>query len=388
MRSWLVVVFGCLVAAFASSAPVPPDPSEAPLWHTAAIGRGMPAVLGTRAYGLTTDHHVVALNLADGHELWRRSTGESGWLTEGSRAVIASDAVVVGDWDVYAYDAESGAARWSFHPSSGFGPGVFLGQAAGGRLFTGSPSGSIFALDVASGRQAWNAVVNGDGRTTVFEPATDGAIVVATYTVFTAPNTGGVVAVDAETGHERWRFVFPRPSDAALGSYAGGGPVFANDLAIAASGDGTIWALDRRTGVVRWSLPRLAGPIHGIITATDRDLRSLAVVRGRLIVGSLTGYVVAYDLATQREVWRLENGFLGSIAFDDFTSGEGVVYVPYVSGFLLAIDALGGAVLWQTRNFQQGFSWPPAVAGDRVIAAGRSGFWAFPAGVPHGPGQP
>ena len=56
----------------------------------------MPAVRGDRAYALSTDHHVVALSLDDGTEQWRRSTGESGWITEGFRVVVAGDAVIAG----------------------------------------------------------------------------------------------------------------------------------------------------------------------------------------------------------------------------------------------------------------------------------------------------
>jgi outer membrane protein assembly factor BamB len=382
MHRWLVFVFvfGGLAAVMTTAAQAPLDPTMAPLWHTAARGRGMPAVRGNRAYALSTDHHVVALSLDDGTEQWRRSTGESGWITEGFRVVVAGDAVIAGDWDLYAYHAESGNRLWEFHPSTGYGPGGFLGQAWGDRVFTGSPSGSIYAVAATTGRELWRAPIETNGQTSVFEPVTDGAVVVAGYTIFTAPNTGGVVAVDAATGKERWRFKYPAPADRSLSAYWAGGPVLTKDLAIASSGDGQVWALDLQNGVLRWTLPALTGPIDGIITTTNREVRSLAVEQGRLIVGSLTGYLVAYDIATQREVWRLENGRLGSIGFDDFTSGNGVVYVPYASGFLIAVEVERGAVLWQTRDYKQGLAWPPAVAGDRVVAAGAAGFWAFPAG--------
>lgn len=73
---------------------------------------------------------------------------------------------------------------------------------------------------------------------------------------------------------------------------------------------------------------------------------------------------------------------MGSHGFEDFASADGVVYVPYLSGFLVAIDAERGTVLWQTRDYKQGLAWPPASAGDRVIVAGLSGFWALPAKAP------
>jgi hypothetical protein len=53
---------------------------------------------------------------------------------------------------------------------------------------------------------------------------------------------------------------------------------------------------------------------------------------------------------------------------------------------LAVVVSLHGAVLWQTRDHTRGFSAPPAVAGDRVIAAATSGFWALPVARPLSPG--
>lgn len=355
----------------------PPDPTESALWHTAAVARGVPAVLGDRVFGTTVSHDVVALSLVDGKEVWRRSTGEIGTTTEGTRVVATPDAVIVGDWDIYAYRPGSGEAAWQFHPTNGYGPGVFLGDAVGGRVFSGSPSGSVYALETATGQLDWMAPVETDGRTSVFAPVSDGRIVVAVYTIFTSPNAGGVVGLDAATGKERWRLRFPASDDPSIAVNAGGGPVFAGGTVFVSSGDGIVWAVNVDDGTVQWRVPRLQGPVTGIITDTRRDMRSLAVAGGRLLVGSLTGYVVAYDLETRREAWRFEGGWLGSTALDDFTPGDGVVYVSYMSGFLLALDTASGAVLWQTGDYLLGLSWPPVLSGDRIVAAGRSGFWAF-----------
>jgi len=221
-----------------------------------------------------------------------------------------------------------------------------------------------------------------DILTSVFGPMTNGTVVVAGYTRFAAPDTGGLVAVDADTGRERWRFRFPARDGDPRGTYWAGGLALTGDLALGAASDGTIWAVDLRTGARRWSIPPLEGPFSGIINRVPNDLRGLAATDSQVIVGSLTGYLTAYDLATQREVWRVEKGWLGSLAWSTYTVTDGVVYVPWWSGFLLAIDVSNGTVLWETRDYERGFSAPPAVSGDRVIAAGTSGFWAFPAARP------
>jgi outer membrane protein assembly factor BamB len=355
-------------------APVAPRPTV--LWHTTARARGVPAVLGERAFALTVDHHVLAVALSNGQELWRTATGETGRSTEGSRVVATPQAVVVGDWDVYAFEPGSGRRLWRFEAAAGQGAGVFLGAASGDTVFSGSPAGRLHAIDVQRGREVWTTAVEPDGQTSVFPPVTDGDVVVAGFTTFTAPNTGGVVAVDAATGKERWRFRFPLPADRALSVNSAGDPVLTGGLAIASGGDGQIWALDLETGAVRWTLPRLAGPFRGLITVADRDFRALAVSGRRLIAGSLTGYVVAYDLDTRQEAWRVEGGWLGSNGFV-FTADDTRVYVPYVSGILLAIDVADGRVAWNTDDFTLGLAWAPASNGDRAVAAGLSGVWAF-----------
>jgi outer membrane protein assembly factor BamB len=121
----------------------------------------------------------------------------------------------------------------------------------------------------------------------------------------------------------------------------------------------------------------LVGPFRGVITVADRDFRALAVVGRRLIAGSLTGYVAAYDLETRQEAWRVEGGWLGSNGFV-FTADDTHVYVPYVSGTLLAIDVTDGRVAWNTDDHALGLAWAPAIGGDRIITAGLSGVWAFP----------
>jgi outer membrane protein assembly factor BamB len=372
-----LIAAASVVAQF--QAPVAPRPPV--LWHTTARARGVPAVLGDTAYALSVDHHVLAVALSDGQERWRSPTGETARTTEGSRVVATPHAVVVGDWDVHAFEPGSGRRLWRFDAAAGQGAGVFLGSTHGEAVFSGSPAGRLHAIDARRGREIWTAAVEADGRTSVFPPVTDGDVVVAGFTNFTAPNTGGVVAVDAATGQERWRFRFPLPADRSLSVNSAGDPVLTAGMAIASGGDGQIWALDLRTGAVRWTLPRLVGPFRGVITVADRDFRALAVVGRRLIAGSLTGYVAAYDLDTRQEAWRVEGGWLGSNGFV-FTADDRHVYVPYVSGTLLAIDVADGRVTWSTDDHTPGMAWAPASSGDRVVAAGLSGVWAFPVHYP------
>src|SRR5262249_18290958 len=153
----------------------------------------------------------------------------------------------------------------------GYGPGIYLGSAAGGLVFAGSPAGRLYGIEQDSGLPRWSTLVVDEGDlTTVFQPVTDRELVVAGYTTFTAPTTGAVVALDASTGRHRGRTPFPQAASTRVGPGWAGGPVFADGLITAASGDGRIYAFDRLNGVVRWSIPP-AGSCMGVIGPLDRD---------------------------------------------------------------------------------------------------------------------
>jgi outer membrane protein assembly factor BamB len=155
--------------------------------------------------------------------------------------------------------------------------------------------------------------------------------------------------------------------------------VAAEQLVIASSGEGGIDAFDRRTGAARWSLPAVRRHRD---TADEpmRDLRPLAVTGRMLYAGSLTGTVVAYDLAGRRERWRYVHDAGGSTAVR-IVSDEDALYVPHLGGLMVALDAKTGAEQWHIGGFSSGFMWAPLVASDRVyVGASTAGLFALPRG--------
>jgi outer membrane protein assembly factor BamB len=283
--------------------------------------------------------------------------------------------VVAGDYDLVAFDQTSGELRWRFSPSDGYGPGIYLGSAAEGLVFTGSPAGRVYAVDQTSGEMRWSALIESDGKSTVFQPAADRDLVVAGYTTFTAPNVGGLVALETSTGRERWRIRFQRPEGASLGSAWAGGPLLVDDVAIAASSRGEVFAFDRDDGSIRWSIPPVGATCMPEMQPPDRDFRSLAYSRRTLFIGSLTGCLEAHNLDTGYMRWRRTAADEGSIVF--IASDEDTVYVSFAGGRFLALTGSTGALRWQIDG-RRGFGWPPTVVGDRVyVASSISGFYAF-----------
>ena len=338
------------------------------IWHLPEAGRGGAAADAETAYFLSKTHEVLAVDIATGDLRWRRQTLEQGDALSGESLLTFGPSLIVGDYNLLAFDRRTGGLRWRFIPSDGYGPGVYLGVVHDGAALAGSPSGHVYAVDVDSGALRWSTRVSTDGKTTVFAPAASREFVAAGFTGFTAPMRGGVVVLAAGTGHVVWKRQFPASEDALLGTNWAGGPVFHENAVIVSSGDGQIHAFDVQSGEPRWTIPRISGPSPFPIAA-DRDFRPLALADDVLISGSLTGRITGYDVVTRAERWRFTGTALGSSAFR-IAAVDGVAYVPFANGTLVALAAADGRELWRIGDWTSGFLWPPAVRGDILLLSG------------------
>ena len=364
----------CLLWITALQLRVPPAATRpVPLWRVPAEGRGVPALAGSTAYFLTKRHDVVAVDAATGIVRWRVGTREPGEETLGSSILVSGSVVVLGDYTVFGLDAASGALRWRFEPGNGYGAGLYLGEGEDGLVFAGSPSGRLYAINAADGRLGWSTHPVEKTNTTVFQPIVAGDLVVAGYSTFGTPVTGGLLAVDRATGRERWRREFPPFASGATGF--GGGPLATGDLVVAASGDGRIHGVDRFNGFPRWVRPPVT---RADGRTTDADWRALSLTGSCLVAGSVTGIVTMIDMLSGREIWRYAHPAGGSVAMR-ITADDRSVYVPHLGGLLVALGVRDGRERWEIGGLGDGFSWAPALAGERAyVAASRTGLFALP----------
>lgn len=156
----------------------------------------------------------------------------------------------------------------------------------------------------------------------------------------------------------KWAFAFPNALRARSQPAIAGGAIFVG------SHNGTVYALDIRTGCARWTYAASSEVRTAIVvspwTAGDAQARPLAYF------GDLVGNAYAVDALTGKEVWK--------VAVEDHPSRtltgtpvlhDGTVYVPISSleeggaakadyacctfrGSLLALDAATGKQKWRT----------------------------------------
>jgi outer membrane protein assembly factor BamB len=183
------------------------------------------------------------------------------------------------------------------------------------------------------------------------------------------------VALDVASGSERWRVAF---APQAAGQYSGcNGGVFVGDLFVTSAEDGRVYALDRATGAVRWTAPR----VHMLPTENAagvwNDVRPLAASGDLVVVGSSTGTVVALEAATGAERWRATAN-RGSIIFRPAV-GDDAVYANHILGQLAAFDRTTGALRWMSGIGQSRGEYfgAPVVEGDHLYINGFTAHYAL-----------
>jgi quinohemoprotein ethanol dehydrogenase len=160
---------------------------------------------GTRAVEATP---ISSRTVAGLQVLWRFP------LPHGSTfGSFASTALVVGKTvyaqdlssSVYALDARTGTLRWAFRPRApNDGPN---GIAVDGRRLFGATDTSVFALDRRTGRRLWaRRLTNRHEQFIDIAPLAARGLVVTSTVGFAPGGRGALYALDQRTGRVRWRF--------------------------------------------------------------------------------------------------------------------------------------------------------------------------------------
>jgi outer membrane protein assembly factor BamB len=187
------------------------------------------------------DGNVYALDASSGVLQWKFATQD---VVHASPAVH-DGTVYIGSWDgnFYAIDGETGQQKWQF--KGGQDPVIhnqvgFQSSAAvvDGTVYVGCRDAHVYALDARSGRKKWDyptskSWVNGT-------PAvTDGVVYAATS------DSSRFMALDAKTGRLRFNF------DAK--AYVFSSAALAGETAYFGSHNGKLYAVNTRSGTLRWS---------------------------------------------------------------------------------------------------------------------------------------
>lgn len=272
-----VVVGDTLLAASGDALAAVRLPDGKELWKFGGgSGSRAPVVAGGSVLWLSTTEDgnaLDALDLDNGEKLWRAPLpGAGGVISKGGTAYTNPAA---------AFDLVTGETLWRTEggdrPANG-GPALsdsgdvlFVGSGAAG----GEP-GSVSALDTDNGEERWSVGLDDDAVNPTDRLWASGGLVIAPLL------SGDVVALDAATGEEEWRY---SPPVARLGNVT----VRGGDVWFALQ-DGEVLALDAASGetVVRSN-------DYSLNLGSTSVAQRPAFVEGTLVLGVGT-YVLGFGV--------------------------------------------------------------------------------------------
>jgi outer membrane protein assembly factor BamB len=236
-----------------------------------------------------------------------------------------------------------------------------------GRLYFTNNSGVMFAVNAKTGKRAWKQPI---GRCVAASPA------VANHTVFQSflnrppcnskakPGRleGEVIAFAAGFGKIRWRTRIGPTESSPL---VAGGSVYVGDWR------GRVYALDEKTGAVRWAFQG-KGRIKGAVAKSGN----------RLYVGTYDGYLYALRATTGKVIWRTRSqdrlGGRGQF-YSTPAVAYGRVYIGSTDRKVYSYGAASGKLRWSQGTGGYVYA-SPAVWEKTVYVGSYSGrFYAFDA---------
>lgn len=323
--------------------------------------------------GGTPDHAMGHLALSDApREAWRIDIGAG----SSDNQVILGTPVIDGgslitidaEGDVRAFDATTGAGRWSTatRPENERGDAPGGGVAiAGGRVFVGTGYAETLALDAATGAVVWRKRVSGPVR---------GAPTVVDGRVYALTLDNQVIAMSADDGALLWTHRGIIESAGLLGANS---VAVADGVVVAPYSSGEIYGLRAENGQVVWQESLGAVRALGALSALS-DIRGLPVIdRGVIFAISHAGRLVAVDERTGFRLWERDIAGMQT----PMPAGD-ELYVVTTDARVVALKRDTGLVRWvvQLERYENPedrvdpIAWAgPALAGGRLWLTGSNG---------------
>ena len=227
---------------------------------------------------------------------------------------------------------------------------------SGGTLFVMDTDGMMRAFDAKTGAARWskNFQIKGDGSSSIY----GGGASVAGDRVYVTTGLGEVAALNAATGEQVWKV---KPAGPLRGS-----PTIAFDSVFVMTQANQIVALNAADGTQVWNAAASVGQtgVFGVAAA--------AAGQGTIIAGYSTGELIAYRYENGRELWNdalartslsTSVGVLTDIDADPIID-RGRVYALGQGGRMAAYELVTGQRIWELNL--AGIS-TPAVAGDWIF---------------------
>jgi len=204
------------------------------------------------------------------------------------------------------------------------------------------PTGFIVAMDARSGREKWRF------RTQPVESSP----LLRNGNLYFGSWDGNVYSIDAETGKEKWSFDTGAKVNTSAAYYRGT-VYIAND-------DGNVYALNAGSGELVWQASS-----QSRFGAREFFYASPTIAYGRVYIGNTDGTMLAFGAKSGDLLWSRP---LGTYIYSSAAVDDRRVFVGTYDGKFFALDAATGDTKWERDLPAAGHS-PPVVMGGLVYTA-------------------
>ena len=260
--------------------------------------------------------------------------------------------------DFATYDEEgltSGISKlWSSGVPAKIAGGISVAYET---VFFGTENGEVVALDANTGEQKWIKTVKGE---VLAAPAIDEGIVLI--------NTGSgfIFALNADDGEEVWSSESDVPPLSLRGVSS---PAAVNGGAILGTATGKLKVYILETGQTAWEqVISAATGVTELERIVDIDSEPL-VAGGNIFVISYDGTLASVELRTGRVIWKREYK-----SFRRMSLSGSTLYLVDVNSNVYALDSRNGVELWSQGALKQRLLTGVTPVGNYVVAGDKFGF--------------
>ncbi len=266
--------------------------------------------------------------------VWRNSIGDGpGSQYSRLQPVANGNVLYVADTSgsVWSLDLDSGRERWHQTLDMPVSAGLTL---AGDNLLLVTDDGVLHSISAQQGEPVWQAQLSSEAVA---------AAGVDDSNVYVHTIDGRVSAFDLLSGEQRWSYETAMPILSVRGTAA---PVVSGELVILGLANGKVIALDKRLGIPRWDV-RLATPEGRSELERLVDADGTVVVDNKLIYAASYHGKVAAITITGETRWEEDGSSYTSPALS-----LGNVYLTLDDSRIQAFDVYGGDPVWTQSGLQ------------------------------------
>ncbi len=298
---------------------------------------------------------VLFVRPGSGHWLCAGDNEFNTAATEDEVKIVSSNLSHASEWSMHRGSpqlqglargriSENPALRWSFDTGDSIKSSAAI---VGNRIFIGSDSGKVHALDLDSGHEIWSYATEGPIEAT---PC------VVNETVFTGSSDSFLYALDINTGKLKWKY---QTGDKIMGGANWAlNPMGDNVWILFGSYDGALHCVDAESGALIWK-----HQTEYFVNGTPAILEE-----SKVVFGGCDSHIYILRLEDGTELKRIESGayIASSIAIFDERG-----FVGHYNNDVLSFDLKAGSILWTYSDNNYPYFSSAAVTAEYVVIGSR-----------------